>query len=236
MGIYAAWALGALLSLVVLVRFYLAAAAAARARASGCCGRCGSMPPATTPSTWPCGLRPAAADRRADASSPPTLSASFYIAWMIASLLFGVPQSLSTVLYAVGSGESQATCAPLPVQPRRLTALRGRRRSSSSSSPATPILELFGAATRARRRRRSRSSPSASSPRRSGPTSSPCAGSTGGSAGAAAGLGRRRCSRSPVALGALLGGLSGVAIGWSPAPRRGDRDGAGRLRALAPSR
>jgi O-antigen/teichoic acid export membrane protein len=33
-------------------------------------------------------------------------NASFYIAWMIASLLFAVPLSLSTVLYAVGSGES----------------------------------------------------------------------------------------------------------------------------------
>ena len=33
------------------------------------------------------------------------LSASFYIAWMIVSLLFGIPQSLSTVLYAVGSGD-----------------------------------------------------------------------------------------------------------------------------------
>jgi len=33
-------------------------------------------------------------------------NASFYVAWMIASLIFAVPLSLSTVLYAVGSGES----------------------------------------------------------------------------------------------------------------------------------
>lgn len=32
-------------------------------------------------------------------------NASFYVAWMIASLIFAVPLSLSTVLYAVGSGE-----------------------------------------------------------------------------------------------------------------------------------
>jgi O-antigen/teichoic acid export membrane protein len=36
----------------------------------------------------------------------PETNASFYIAWMIASLVFAVPVSLSTVLYAVGSGES----------------------------------------------------------------------------------------------------------------------------------
>jgi len=32
-------------------------------------------------------------------------NASFYVAWMIASLVFAIPLSLSTVLYAVGSGE-----------------------------------------------------------------------------------------------------------------------------------
>jgi O-antigen/teichoic acid export membrane protein len=35
-----------------------------------------------------------------------TANASFYVAWMIASLVFAIPLSLSTVLYAVGSGES----------------------------------------------------------------------------------------------------------------------------------
>jgi O-antigen/teichoic acid export membrane protein len=35
----------------------------------------------------------------------PTANASFYIAWMICSLVFAVPVSLSTVLYAVGSGD-----------------------------------------------------------------------------------------------------------------------------------
>jgi O-antigen/teichoic acid export membrane protein len=104
MGIYTAWALGALLSLVVLIPFY----------------RRWSRPLETN-------FR-ALRQLRLDATShhafnlalrapdlllpvmvlivlSPDLNASFYIAWMIASLLFGIPQSLSTVLYAVGSGD-----------------------------------------------------------------------------------------------------------------------------------
>jgi O-antigen/teichoic acid export membrane protein len=103
MGIYTAWALGALLSLVVLIPFYR--------RQSN---------PLTSHFRDLHSLRLDAASHHAfnlalrapDLLLPvmvlivlsPNLSASFYIAWMIVSLLFGIPQSLSTVLYAVGSG------------------------------------------------------------------------------------------------------------------------------------
>jgi len=104
MGIYTAWALGALLSLLVLVPFYR--------RQSN---------PLTSHFRDLHSLRLDAASHHAfnlalrapDLLLPvmvlvvlsPNLSASFYIAWMIVSLLFGIPQSLSTVLYAVGSGD-----------------------------------------------------------------------------------------------------------------------------------
>jgi O-antigen/teichoic acid export membrane protein len=104
MGIYTAWALGALLSLVVLIPFYR--------RQSN---------PLTSHFRDLHSLRLDAASHHAfnlalrapDLLLPvmvlivlsPNLSASFYIAWMIVSLLFGIPQSLSTVLYAVGSGD-----------------------------------------------------------------------------------------------------------------------------------
>jgi O-antigen/teichoic acid export membrane protein len=104
MGIYTAWALGALLSLVVLIPFYR--------RQSN---------PLTSHFRDLHSLRLDAASHHAfnlalrapDLLLPvmvlivlsPDLSASFYIAWMIVSLLFGIPQSLSTVLYAVGSGD-----------------------------------------------------------------------------------------------------------------------------------
>lgn len=104
MGIYTAWALGALLSLVVLVPFYRRESNPLRSHFRDLHS-----------------LRLDAASHHAfnlalrapDLLLPvmvlivlsPNLSASFYIAWMIVSLLFGIPQSLSTVLYAVGSGD-----------------------------------------------------------------------------------------------------------------------------------
>jgi O-antigen/teichoic acid export membrane protein len=104
MGIYTAWAMGALLSLIVLIPFYR--------RQSN---------PLTSHFRDLHALRLDAASHHAfnlalrapDLLLPvmvlivlsPNLSASFYIAWMIVSLLFGIPQSLSTVLYAVGSGD-----------------------------------------------------------------------------------------------------------------------------------
>jgi O-antigen/teichoic acid export membrane protein len=102
MGIYAAWALGMLLSLSVLVPFYLRERNSLRP-SFGLLNR----------------MRFDAAGHHAfnlalrapDLLLPiivlvvlsPALSASFYIAWMIASLLLGIPQALSTALYAVGS-------------------------------------------------------------------------------------------------------------------------------------
>jgi O-antigen/teichoic acid export membrane protein len=104
MGIYAAWAFGALLSLVVLIPFYRR-----------------QLEPLSSDFRDLHSLRLDAANHHAfnlalrapDLLLPvmvlivlsPELNASFYIAWMIASLLFGIPQSLSTVLFAVGSGD-----------------------------------------------------------------------------------------------------------------------------------
>ena len=53
MGIYAAWALGALVSLIVLVPFYRRQRNPLTSNFRELT-RCGSTPPATTPSTWPC--------------------------------------------------------------------------------------------------------------------------------------------------------------------------------------
>jgi O-antigen/teichoic acid export membrane protein len=104
MGIYTAWALGSLISLAVLVRFYRRQANPLRSHFRELNS-----------------LRLDAASHHAfnlalrapDLLLPvmvlillsANLSASFYIAWMIVSLLFSIPQSLSTVLYAVGSGD-----------------------------------------------------------------------------------------------------------------------------------
>lgn len=104
MGIYAAWALGALLSLAVLAPFYLGHGSARRLSF----GLLREMRlDAAGHHAFNLALR------APDLLLPivvlillsPSLSASFFIAWMIASLLFGIPQSLSTVLYALGSGE-----------------------------------------------------------------------------------------------------------------------------------
>jgi O-antigen/teichoic acid export membrane protein len=104
MGIYTAWALGALLSLVVLVPFYRR-----QDKPLGSHFRELHAMRLDAASHHAFNL----ALRAPDLLLPvmvlivlsPSLTASFYIAWMIASLLFGIPQSLSTVLYAVGSGD-----------------------------------------------------------------------------------------------------------------------------------
>jgi O-antigen/teichoic acid export membrane protein len=104
MGIYTAWALGALLSLVVLVPFYRR-----QDKPLGSHFRELHTMRLDAASHHAFNL----ALRAPDLLLPvmvlivlsPSLTASFYIAWMIASLLFGIPQSLSTVLYAVGSGD-----------------------------------------------------------------------------------------------------------------------------------
>ncbi len=104
MGIYTAWALGALLSLIVLVPFYRR-----QDRPLGSHFRELHSMRLDAASHHAFNL----ALRAPDLLLPvmvlivlsPSLTASFYIAWMIVSLLFGIPQSLSTVLYAVGSGD-----------------------------------------------------------------------------------------------------------------------------------
>jgi O-antigen/teichoic acid export membrane protein len=104
MGIYAAWALGALISLLVLIPLYRRQDNPLRSHFAELNS-----------------LRLDAASHHAfnlalrapDLLLPvmvlillsANLSASFYIAWMIVSMLFSIPQSLSTVLYAVGSGD-----------------------------------------------------------------------------------------------------------------------------------
>ncbi|HSK50802.1 MAG TPA: oligosaccharide flippase family protein [Solirubrobacterales bacterium] len=104
MGIYAAWALGALVSLAVLAPFYRGHDGARRLSFGLLRDLRGD---AASHHAFNLALR------APDLLLPivvlmlltPELNASFFVAWMIASLLFGVPQSLSTVLYAVGSGD-----------------------------------------------------------------------------------------------------------------------------------
>lgn len=143
MGIYAAWASGALLSLAVLVPLYRR-----QRKPLGSSFRDLHAMRLDAASHHAFNL----ALRAPDLILPvmvlivlsANLSASFYIAWMIASLLFGIPQSLSTVLYAVGSGDP--------------TELPRRFRFSLSVSAACgvvavlvllvagePLLKLFGA-------------------------------------------------------------------------------------------
>jgi O-antigen/teichoic acid export membrane protein len=142
MGIYTAWALGALLSLVVLIPFYRA-----------------QRDPLRSDFRTLHSMRLDAASHHAfnlalrapDLLLPvmvliflsPDLNASFYIAWMIASLLFGIPQSLSTVLYAVGSGD------PSRLERRFRFSLGvsiacGAVAVLSLFAVGEPLLELFG--------------------------------------------------------------------------------------------
>ena len=70
-------------------------------------------------------------------------NASFYIAYMITSFMFFVPLSLSTVLYAVGSGESERLAARF-----RLTVFVSLGFGVLSNLIllvlGTPLLEIFG--------------------------------------------------------------------------------------------
>ena len=71
-------------------------------------------------------------------------NASFYIAYMITSFMFFVPLSLSTVLYAVGSGESKRLADRF-----RLTVYVSLGFGVASNLAllvlGTPLLEIFGA-------------------------------------------------------------------------------------------
>ncbi len=70
-------------------------------------------------------------------------NASFYIAYMITSFMFFVPLSLSTVLYAVGSGESKRLASRF-----RLTVFVSLGFGAISNLAllvlGTPLLEIFG--------------------------------------------------------------------------------------------
>jgi O-antigen/teichoic acid export membrane protein len=143
MGIYAAWAAGALISLVVLVPFYRR-----------------QLNPLRSHFSELNSLRLDAASHHAfnlalrapDLLLPvmvlivlsANLSASFYIAWMIVSLLFGIPQSLSTVLFAVGSGD------PRELERRfrftlAISAACGLAAVVILLPAGEPLLHLFGA-------------------------------------------------------------------------------------------
>ncbi len=73
-----------------------------------------------------------------------TANASFYIAYMITSFMFFVPLSLSTVLYAVGSGEPRRLAGRF-----RLTVYVSLGFGAVSNLAllvlGTPLLEIFGA-------------------------------------------------------------------------------------------
>jgi O-antigen/teichoic acid export membrane protein len=106
-ALYATWAAGIAVSMLVLWRFFARAEGDSRRPALGVLR--GMRRSAATHHLFNLALR------IPDLVMPvivvtvlsPTANASFYIAWMIASLIFAVPISLSTVLFAVGSGESE---------------------------------------------------------------------------------------------------------------------------------
>jgi O-antigen/teichoic acid export membrane protein len=71
-------------------------------------------------------------------------NASFYIAWMIASLLFAVPLALSTVLYAIGSGDSTGLAERFRLTLRTSMAV-GLLGNLVLLVAAGPLLHAFGA-------------------------------------------------------------------------------------------
>lgn len=71
-------------------------------------------------------------------------NASFYIAWMIAGLLFAVPLSLSTVLYAVGSGDSARLSDRFRLTLRTSLGF-GALANLALLFAGRPLLSLFGA-------------------------------------------------------------------------------------------
>lgn len=71
-------------------------------------------------------------------------NAAFYVAWMIASLVFAVPLSLSTVLYAVGSGDRAALSSRFRLTMEASMAV-GVVANLALLPLAGPLLHLFGA-------------------------------------------------------------------------------------------
>lgn len=70
-------------------------------------------------------------------------NASFYAAWMIASLVFTVPSALTTVLYAVGAAEPAALARKIRLT-LKLSLLAGVLGSSVVLISAYQVLRLFG--------------------------------------------------------------------------------------------
>ena len=105
-AIYATWTAGIALSMLVLVRFYARDEADSRRpsfdRLAAMRGSAATHHVFNVALRVPDLVLPIIVVSLLSASA----NASFYVSWMIASLIFAVPLSLSTVLYAVGSGES----------------------------------------------------------------------------------------------------------------------------------
>jgi O-antigen/teichoic acid export membrane protein len=72
-------------------------------------------------------------------------NAAFYVAWMIASLVFAVPLSLSTVLYAVGSGDRSALSSRFRLTMQASMAI-GVAANAALLLLGGPLLHLFGTA------------------------------------------------------------------------------------------
>lgn len=141
--IYGTWTAGIALSLVVMVRFY-------RHRDGGSLGPDFSLLKQTR--AYAAAHHAVNVALRTPELVLPTVvvallsasaNASFYIAYMITSFMFFVPLSLSTVLYAVGSGEPRRLSQRL-----RLTVSTSLGFGVASNlallALGAPILELFG--------------------------------------------------------------------------------------------
>lgn len=141
--IYGAWTVGIAISLLVLVRFYRNRGADSLAPDFGLLKD--MRVHAVTHHAVNIALRmpelvlPIAVVTFLSASA----NASFYIAYMITSFMFFVPLSLSTVLYAVGSGEPERLASRF-----RLTVFVSLGFGAISNLAllvlGTPLLEIFG--------------------------------------------------------------------------------------------
>lgn len=142
--IYATWTGGIVLSLVVLRRFYAPREGDSRRPSFGLLRE--MRVPAAAHHAFNVALR------TPDLALPlivvtflsATSNASFYVAWMIAGLLFAVPLSLSTVLYAVGSGDSSRLAERFRLTLRTSLAF-GFLANIVMLVAASPLLRAFGA-------------------------------------------------------------------------------------------
>jgi len=141
--IYSAWTVGIALSLLVLVRFYKRREGdRLRPDFASLRGMRGS---AASHASVNLGLE------TADLAMPvivvmllsPAENASFYIAWMIVGFLTMVPFSLSTVAYAIGSGDTEASAARLRFT-LSLSLLFALLACLVLLPAASPLLGVFG--------------------------------------------------------------------------------------------